>query len=42
MKYFKKKGNQVYLLPANKNYKAIYPEYDLRVAAIVKGIIRKY
>jgi len=42
MKYYKKKGTQVYLMPANKNYKPIYPEYDLKIAAIVKGVIRKY
>mgnify|MGYP001568530137 CR=1 FL=1 len=42
MKYFKKKGKQVYLEPANKNFKPIYPQYDLKVAAIVKGVIRKY
>lgn len=42
MKYFKKKGNIIYLKPANKNYAPIYPEYDLKVAAIVKGVIRKY
>lgn len=42
MKYFRKKGNQVYLEPANKKYKPIYPENDLKVAAIVKGVIRKY
>jgi len=42
MKYFKKKGNVVYLKAANKNYSPIYPQYDLRVAAIVKGVIRKY
>jgi len=42
MKYFKKKGSLVYLKPANKNYSPIYPQYDLRVAAIVKGVIRKY
>lgn len=42
MKYFKKKGSQIYLMPANKNYKPIYPEYDLKIAAIVKGVIRKY
>ena len=42
MKYFKKKGNIVYLKPADKNYSPIYPEYDLKVAAIVKGVIRKY
>ena len=42
MKYFKKKGSIVYLKPANKNYAPIYPQYDLKVAAIVKGVIRKY
>lgn len=42
MKYYKKKGNLVYLQPANKNYLPIYPEYDLKIAAIVKGVIRKY
>ena len=42
MKYFKKKGNLTYLKAANKNYSPIYPQYDLKVAAIVKGVIRKY
>ncbi len=42
MKYFKKKGSLIYLKPANKNYSPIYPTYDLKVAAIVKGVIRKY
>ncbi len=42
MKYFKKKGNLVYLKPANKNYSPIYPQYDMKVAAIVRGVIRKY
>ena len=42
MKFLKKKGNQTYLMPANKNFKPIYPEYDLKIAAVVKGVIRKY
>lgn len=42
MKYFRKIGSKVWLEPANKNYEAIYPEYDLKICAIVKGIIRKY
>lgn len=42
MKYFKKKGNKVYLQPANKNYKPIYPENEMKISAIVKGVIRKY
>jgi repressor LexA len=42
MKYFRKKDGRVYLEPANKKYKPIYPEYDLDIVAIVKGVIRKY
>lgn len=42
MKYFRKEGAKVWLEPANKKYKPIYPKYDFRVAAIVKGVIRKY
>lgn len=42
MKYYRKKGNTPYLEPANKKYKPIYPEQHLRIAAIVKAVIRKY
>ena len=44
MKYFRKdkKSGAAFLEPANKNYKPIYPESSLNVAAIVKGVIRKY
>ncbi len=42
MKYFKKEGSRVWLEPANKNYKPIYPVTDLQIRAIVKGVIRKY
>jgi repressor LexA len=42
MKYFRKQGNVIYLEPANKKYRPIYPEQDLKVAAIVKGVVRKY
>jgi len=42
MKYFRKKGSQIYLEPANRKYKPIYPEYDMKISAIVKGVIRKY
>jgi repressor LexA len=42
MKYLRKKGGKVYLEPANKKYKPIHPEYDLKIAAVVKGVIRKY
>lgn len=42
IKYFRKKGSKVFLEPANKKYKPIFPEQDLEIAAIVKAIIRKY
>lgn len=42
LKYFKTDGQKVWLEPANKLLKPIYPEYELRVAAIVRGVIRKY
>ena len=42
MKYFRKKGSTVYLEPANREYKPIFPVHQLRIAAIVRGVIRKY
>jgi len=42
MKYFRKSGEKVWLEPANKNFKPIYPKHTLRIAAVVKGVIRKY
>lgn len=42
MKYYRIGRKGPYLEPANKKYKAIYPTYDLKIAAIVKGVIRKY
>jgi repressor LexA len=42
LKYYKKSGDKTWLMPANKNYKPIYPQESLRIAAIVRGVIRKY
>jgi repressor LexA len=42
MKYFKKSGDKVWLEPANKNFKPIYPKHDLKITAVVKAVIRKY
>ena len=42
MKYLKKDGAKVWLEPANKNFKPIYPKNDLQIIAIVKAVIRKY
>ncbi len=42
MKYYRRKGRQAYLEPANKRYPLLFPERELKVAAIVKGVVRKY
>lgn len=42
MKYLRSKGGKNYLEPANKKYKPIYPEESLEIAAVVKGVVRKY
>ncbi len=42
MKYFRKDGDKVWLEPANKDFKNIYPTTYLTITAIVKAVIRKY
>lgn len=42
MKYFKQKGDKIWLEPANKKFKPIYPTEELRIAAVVKAVLRKY
>lgn len=42
MKYLRKKNGKPYLEPANKDFKNIYPTEELRIAAVVKGVVRKY
>ncbi len=42
MKFYKKKGNVIFLRPANKDFKDIYPTESFAIVAIVKGVIRKY
>ena len=42
MKYLRYKGNKPYLQPANKDFKDIYPETSFDIAAVVKGVVRKY
>ncbi len=42
MKYYRMKDGRAYLEAANKKYKPIFPHEELKVAAVVKGVIRKY
>ncbi|MEK7228352.1 MAG: LexA family transcriptional regulator [Patescibacteria group bacterium] len=43
MKYLRKDSKgQMYLEPANKKYKNIYPTQSLEITGVVKGVVRKY
>ncbi len=42
IKYFRKKGKDIYLEPANKKFSIIRPKEELNIAAVVKAVIRKY
>lgn len=42
MKYFRERGSKVWLEAANAKYDDIYPTESLHVAAVVRGVIRKY
>ena len=42
LKYYQKHAGQIVLVPANKNYKPIYPKQSLEIAGVVISVIRKY
>ena len=42
MKYLRKSGESVTLLPANPNYKPIRPRNELKIAGVVTAVVRKY
>ncbi len=42
MKYLRKRGTKVFLEAANKAYKPIHPQEELKIAAVVRAVIRKY
>lgn len=42
LKYYRRVGEKVFLMPGNKKYKPIYPKISLRISAIVRGVVRKY
>ncbi len=42
MKYLKKRGESVTLVPANPLYKPIRPKKELKIAGIVTAVVRKY
>ncbi|MCX6793371.1 MAG: LexA family transcriptional regulator [Candidatus Falkowbacteria bacterium] len=42
IKYLRKKGSTIYLEPANIRYPLIYPREELKIAAVVKAVVRRY
>jgi repressor LexA len=42
MKYLRKKDGKPYLEAANKNYPIMRPTESFHIAAVVKGVVRKY
>ena len=42
MKYLKKRGDNVTLIPANPNYRPIKPKTELKIAGVVTAVVRKY
>ncbi len=42
MKYLKKRGESVTLIPANPNYRPIRPKNELKIAGVVTAVVRKY
>jgi len=42
MKYLRKRGESVILLPANPKYQPIRPKNELKIAGVVTAVVRKY
>ena len=42
MKYLRKRGESVTLLPANSKYQPIKPKNELKIAGVVTAVVRKY
>jgi SOS regulatory protein LexA len=42
MKFFRKRGRRVFLEAAHQDFKPIYPTEELKIAAVVRAVIRKY
>jgi len=42
MKYLRKRGESVTLIPANPKYQPIKPKRELKIAGVVTAVVRKY
>ena len=42
MKYLRKRGKRFYLEAANPKYTPLLPQEELKIIAVVTGVVRKY
>jgi repressor LexA len=42
MKYLRKRGDEVMLVPANPKYQPIKPKTELKISGVVTAVVRKY
>ncbi len=42
MKYLRKRGESVTLIPANPDYRPLKPKHELKIAGVVTAVVRKY
>jgi repressor LexA len=42
MKYLRKRGDSIILVPANPKYQPIKPKNELKIAGVVTAVVRKY
>ncbi len=42
MRFYRKRGEKVWLEAANKKYKTVAPTQELKIEAVVQAVIRKY
>lgn len=42
LKYYVKEKGKIILRPANKNYRDIVPQSELKIGGVVTGVVRKY
>lgn len=42
LKYYQKRGGKIELIAANKKYPPIIPKEELKIAGVLRGVVRKY
>ncbi len=42
LKYYRKEGKEISLVPANPKYPVLYPKEELQIAGVVAAVVRRY